>query len=1105
MSKKTIKSGENKENKQKKTLKIKSKKLLFKGLNNNNAMGLIPVKDYKDEYIKILHQLSYYNKVHEKQPIKAKVYENAIEKIKSLNEPLTSINDIIDTTNNQYIASHFKKDSAVVKKLDEFIKTNKVNNLEQLKEKYGTEPYTNYKILEDKKAVFTKIHGIGDKAAEKFIEMGITTIEELKSRKDELVPGKGKKDLKLLNETQQKGLIYYEQILERIPREEIEEYKILLNKYFLEAIKELNKEEDDNQFEIVGSYRRGKKESGDIDIIITSKSNNKDVFDKFLDILKEKDLIQVFLSKGEKKSMVIAKLSNTSTARRLDFLYSPPEEYAFAVLYFTGSKEFNTAMRQHALSQELTLNEHGFHKMEKNVKGAKITDHIFNSEKDIFDYLNMEYKEPNERIDKSSVIIKTTLNTTNKEETKPKEEAQVKEEKPKEKPKNITLKNKNNTEKDINNFKKEGINYLKSLSEAELTKILKEANQSYYQDNEDKELLLNDNEYDVIREYVLKTYPNNKTAKNQHADTEIKITKNKVKLPYEMWSMDKIKPNTNELNKYKEKYNGPYVISCKLDGISALYSTEEKEPHLYTRGDGKYGQLINHLIPYLNLPKTKNIVLRGELIIKEETFKTKYLSTYSNSRNFIAGIVNKKKLSNSDIEALKDIDLVAYELIKPIKKPSEQLEELTKLETITVKHIPNITKEQLTNEFLSQKLLDYRKDYMYSIDGIICCDDNIYERTSKNPEHAFAFKMVLSDQVVEAKVLDVLWAPSKDGLLKPRVQIEPVTIGGATIEYATGFNANFIEINKIGVGAIIRLIRSGDVIPHIEEVVTSASMPLMPTEEYEWNETHVDIILKNKEDNEIVLQKNITGFFKALDVEGLGEGNIKKIIKIGANSISKILALSIDELKTVEGFKDKMATKIYNSISDKINKASIGKIAASCNIFGRGFGEKRIELILIQEPDILTNNKLSENEKVEKIEKINGLAKKTATQFVESIPDFMKFIKEAKLENKLNTEIKSNSKSKSKSNPTQEQEDKQDKPLYNKIIVLSDFKSSSITKKEFTNKIIELGGSVEDNITKKTNILINGNPSKESTKVKKAKTQPETKILTIEEFTKLYL
>ena len=74
--------------------------------------------------------------------------------------------------------------------------------------------------------------------------------------------------------------------------------------------------------------------------------------------------------------------------------------------------------------------------------------------------------------------------------------------------------------------------------------------------------------------------------------------------------------------------------------------------------------------------------------------------------------------------------------------------------------------------------------------------------------------MVLSDQVVEAKVVDVLWAPSKDGYLKPRVRIEPVVIGGARIEYATAFNGAFVE-NKIGIGAVVRMVRSGDVIPYI--------------------------------------------------------------------------------------------------------------------------------------------------------------------------------------------------------------------------------------------------------------------------------------------------
>ena len=58
--------------------------------------------------------------------------------------------------------------------------------------------------------------------------------------------------------------------------------------------------------------------------------------------------------------MVIGKLNKESKARRLDFLYSPPDEYLFAILYFTGSKEFNTAM-SYALNNELTLNEHGFH------------------------------------------------------------------------------------------------------------------------------------------------------------------------------------------------------------------------------------------------------------------------------------------------------------------------------------------------------------------------------------------------------------------------------------------------------------------------------------------------------------------------------------------------------------------------------------------------------------------------------------------------------------------------------------------------------------------------------------------------------------------------
>ena len=111
------------------------------------------------------------------------------------------------------------------------------------------------------------------------------------------------------------------------------------------------------------------------------------------------------------------------------------------------------------------------------------------------------------------------------------------------------------------------------------------------------------------------------------------------------------------------------------------------------------------------------------------------------------------------------------------------------------------------------------------IDGIIVSDDKVYPRLSGNPKHSFAFKMVLSDQIAESHVVDVIWTPSKDGYLKPRVQIMPIQLGGVTITYTTGFNAAFIESNKIGIGAIIMLVRSGDVIPYIKSVTTPAEKP----------------------------------------------------------------------------------------------------------------------------------------------------------------------------------------------------------------------------------------------------------------------------------------
>jgi NAD-dependent DNA ligase len=641
--------------------------------------------------------------------------------------------------------------------------------------------------------------------------------------------------------------------------------------------------------------------------------------------------------------------------------------------------------------------------------------------------------------------------------------------------------------------------------------MLQEAIDNYYISDLKENSLLTDNEYDILREHILKKDPTNTLANDQQ--TQIKDNTSKVKLPYEMWSMDKIKPDTNALTKFKEKFKGPYVISAKVDGVSALYSTESGTPNLYKKGDGKYGFLINHIIPYLKLPTEKNITLRGELIIKEETFELKYKDKFANSRNFISGIVNRKKLTQVEKEILKDIDFVAYEVIMPQNlKPSEQYNKLLELNTITVKNIQSITYSELTNDYLSDKLLDFRANYEYTIDGIICIDDNLHPRESKNPEHAFAFKMVLTDQVLEAKVLDVLWAASKDGLLKPRVQFEPVQIGGVTITYATGINARYIVDNNIGLGALVRLTRSGNVIPKITEVIVPAQKPILPNvDEYEyvWNETNVDFVLTNVKTDPRVEVKALTKFFKELEVDGLGEANVEKIIASGANSIPKIINASIEDLLKVEGFKEKMATKIHTSIAKQLAKASIAKIAGASNIFGRGFGEKSVTQILKAEPTILTSQE-STQEKINKVKAIEGFAEKTATQFVKAIPEFNEFLMSIKpqaqeADKKDKEQDKKEDKEQDTEEDKEEEVEKLEHVLNNKIIVFSDFeKTSKYTKKELENLLLKYGVQIEGNINKNTNILVTGNNSSKSTKTEKAKKIGTIEIITLDDFLEKY-
>jgi DNA ligase (NAD+) len=406
--------------------------------------------------------------------------------------------------------------------------------------------------------------------------------------------------------------------------------------------------------------------------------------------------------------------------------------------------------------------------------------------------------------------------------------------------------------------------------------------------------------------------------------------------------------------------------------------------------------------------------------------------------------------------------------------------------------VQNKTVPQLSNEMLSKVLVDWRENYEYVIDGVIVSNDKIYSRTSGNPEHSFAFKMVLSDQVAEAKVVDVIWTPSKNGFLKPRVRIEPIHLGGVTIEYATGFNGKFIQDNKIGIGAIITLIRSGDVIPYIKSVSFPATNAKMPDVPYVWNNTHVDILLENVSSDEIVQEKMVTSFFVYLEVDGLSTGNVKRLFKSGFNSVPKILEMNVCDFEKIEGFKTKMAEKVYNSIQEKVGKASLLDIMVASNKLGRGLGEKKLRPILEMYPNIL---QLSEpdNIKIENLKKVQGIGNENAKEFVQNIYEFKEFLKLCHLEHKLTGMVV---------RELQERVvDDIDKnhPLYQKKIVMT-----KVRDKMIIDSLSKYGASLVDSVKKDTFVLIVKEKTDNSNKVESAK-KLGISIMTPEEFKEIFL
>lgn len=521
-----------------------------------------------------------------------------------------------------------------------------------------------------------------------------------------------------------------------------------------------------------------------------------------------------------------------------------------------------------------------------------------------------------------------------------------------------------------------------------LVKVIEYLAKAYY----NGDAIVEDDVYDIILGVLEDRDPNNPVLDQVGAP----ITgENKVLLPYPMRSLDKVKPNTDVLLRRLKGYKGKVVISDKLDGISALLYNGADGLKLYTRGNGKEGQDITHLLPSLVTKKVlKNLpdgaTIRGELIMPDHDFK-KFSSEFKNARNLVAGLANSKTMDSKRKEILRYVHFVPYLMFHPAAKPTKQIATLKSWGFDTVWHREEDA-SKITEDYLID-LLERRKDKCpYTIDGLVVVMDVVEAPVkSGNPIHSFAFKNMLTQQIAETTVIDVLWRISKDGYIKPVIRVKEVELSGVTVSKATAFNAKWIMDNRIGPGAKVKLIRSGDVIPYIVDVTKKAKRAQMPAGEWEWGETGVDAIGTGKEwKREIALARNLY-FFETLGVRGLGEGVIMKLYDAGFETFKQIISAKTSDFAKVDRMGATSAKKLRAAIDLSLKKLTWDRIMVASQQFGRSFGIRRIRAVLRAHPDVLTWD-ISKKEVAERIEQLNGFAEKTAKQFAAGLIAFKKFM-----------------------------------------------------------------------------------------------------------------
>lgn len=599
---------------------------------------------------------------------------------------------------------------------------------------------------------------------------------------------------------------------------------------------------------------------------------------------------------------------------------------------------------------------------------------------------------------------------------------------------------------------------------------------------------VSDAEYDSL-ELELKKLDNTNSVLNLVGTVVSNLEK--VKHDQKMLSLDKVY-SVDELMKWVETEE--VVSTFKVDGVSCSLIYENG--HLVmakTRGDGSFGENITDKVRWIEeLPKsishTQKIEVRGELYTTEEHFfqlseemVSRGLEKPTSQRNIVAGFMGRKE----SIDLCRYINFMGFDVLglDEIKTEIEK-EKILKDEGFNTPKVV-LHKKQATIEEAIDGARQFMSEGDYQIDGLVFTYNDILKQnelgnTSHHPRFKMAFKFMGESK--NTKIIDITWQVSRNGILTPVAEVDPVELSGAMIGRVTLHNYGMVRQYDLKSEDEIEIIRSGEVIPKFLSVVKSSNKSLLIPKKCPscQSETIIkDIRLycineecpgKNKE--------SILNFIVKIGIEDLSGRRLDELIAARlVKNISDLYRLSVNDFLGLDKVKEKLAEKLYDNIQ-KTKKPDLITFLSSLGISGGAYN--KCEKVVHAGYDSLQKI-MSITE--ENLMSIDGFAEKSAQEFAKSLREKRELVGELL---SLGFEIKI-------------EEKKESKVTDKKICITG---ALSEKRSVIEEKIREFGGVVVGSVSKNTDYLLTNETDPASSKYKKA-LELKIQIITEKEFFKL--